>query len=305
MRPTLPLLAAALTSFVIADASAQGRQDAPLSPDLTRMLEAALASGNEAEVEVIAKYARSISPESTDAINALANRWKEERREEAVQRIRDATFWELVEGRIELGGFQTTGNTDNIGAHAILDVKREGLVWRHKLRGMIEYQESNGVPTREHYLFAYEPNYKISDRLYAYGAAQFESDRFFGYSSRYSTSLGIGYNAIRRPRLTLDLELGPAYRATDFTNSPDENNVAARGSLDLMWKATAGLTLTQNASAYLQSANSTVSSVSAINARLIGPLSGRFSYTVQYESDPPAGRQTTDTTSRASLVYQF
>ncbi|RZM03817.1 MAG: DUF481 domain-containing protein, partial [Sphingomonas sp.] len=37
----------------------------------------------------------------------------------------------------------------------------------------------------------------------------------------------------------------------------------------------------------------------------IGPLSAQFSYNFQYESLPPAGRKTTDTISRASLVYAF
>ena len=63
--------------------------------------------------------------------------------------------------------------------------------------------------------------------------------------------------------------------------------------------------MTQNASAYLQDANSTVSSKSALLARLIGPLSAQLSYTLQYESMPPASRKNTDTTSRAALVLDF
>jgi putative salt-induced outer membrane protein len=40
-------------------------------------------------------------------------------------------------------------------------------------------------------------------------------------------------------------------------------------------------------------------------AKLLGPLSAQVSYTVQYESMPPEGRVSTDTISRASLVYTF
>jgi putative salt-induced outer membrane protein len=40
-------------------------------------------------------------------------------------------------------------------------------------------------------------------------------------------------------------------------------------------------------------------------AKLFGPLSAQFSYTLQYESTPPIGRETTDTTSRAALVVVF
>jgi putative salt-induced outer membrane protein len=65
------------------------------------------------------------------------------------------------------------------------------------------------------------------------------------------------------------------------------------------------MSVTQTASAYLEKDNSTVSTKSALLARLIGPLSAQFSYTVQYESAPPLGRLSTDTTSRAALVVDF
>lgn len=63
--------------------------------------------------------------------------------------------------------------------------------------------------------------------------------------------------------------------------------------------------MTQNASAYVQSSNSTLSGTTSVNAKLIGPLSAALSYNVQYESMPPVGSLSTDTTSRASLVYSF
>ncbi len=65
------------------------------------------------------------------------------------------------------------------------------------------------------------------------------------------------------------------------------------------------MTFNQNASAYVQKFNSTVSTNSALNAKLFGPLSAALSYNVQYESEPPQGRRTTDTITRASVVYSF
>jgi putative salt-induced outer membrane protein len=210
-----------------------------------------------------------------------------------------------VKGRAEVGGYVSTGNTENIGLTAAVELNREAIDWRHKLRLQADYQESLNVVTRERYLAAYEPNWKFDDRAYLYGAAQYESDRFSGFTDRVSISSGSGYSAIRTPTMKLDVELGPAYRLTRFIDDKTESNLAARGSFDLDWKLTRGITVRQNASAYLQSANSTVSTKSALLARLIGPLSAQLSYTLQYESTPPIGRQTTDTTSRAALVVDF
>ncbi|UVO49121.1 DUF481 domain-containing protein [Sphingomonas sp. SUN019] len=269
------------------------------------MLDAAIASGNEGDVATVVKLARSADPASGDAVAAVAATWLATRAKERDSTIRQAGAFDLWRGRAELGGYMSTGNTDTSGATAVIDLTREGLNWRHKLRAQGDYQRNAGITNREYLLVAYEPNLKVDDRRYVYGAAQFETDRFFGYTQRYSASAGAGYSAIKSPAVTLNLELGPAYRYTHFTDDNVESSLAARGSVDFDWKLSPGLTLRQDASAYVQRFNSTISSTSALAARVIGPLSAQFSYTVQYESEPPIGRVSTDTVSRASLVYTF
>ncbi|WP_375272143.1 YdiY family protein [Sphingomonas sp.] len=295
------MIAALLLSAVAVDAP-----DTMAIPQTIRaMLDAAMASGDENAVNTIVKYARVADPASGDAALKLASDWKEVRARERNERLREATAFELWTGRIEAGGFASTGNTQVTGITGSANLQRESLNWRHKLRLQADYQRNAGVTSREHYLAAYEPNWKIDDRVYLYGSAQFEADRFFGYYERYSASTGAGYNAIRSPKLTLDVELGPAFRYTSFTDGRLQSSPAARGSLDLNLKLSSGVTIKQNASAYAERFNSTVSSNTALSAKLIGPLSGQVSYTVQYESSPPEGRVSTDTTSRASLVYSF
>ena len=269
------------------------------------MLDAALAAGNPSEVAIVEKYARSAAPDSADAISHIANNWRTERENARLAKLRAAGPWELWTGNAEVGGYLTTGNTDNIGVSGALNLQRETLRWRHKLRLAADYQESLGLVSREHYLAAYEPNFKFSPRGYVYGAAQYESDRFLGYFDRYSASLGAGYNAIKQDGVTLDVELGPAFRHTEFTDSTIESSMAARGSLDFDLKLSNAVSFSQDASAYVQRDNSTVSSTTALNAKLIGPLAAKLSYSVQYESMPPIGRVGTDTTSRAALVYSF
>lgn len=278
---------------------------APIPQPMKAMLDAAMASGSEAEVETVAKYARAAAPEAAPAITASIDAWRKDRAAKRELALREAGPFELWHGRAELGGYMTTGNTQDIGLSGAIDLSRETVRWRHKLHLATDYKKSAGVVSREHYLASYEPNFKFSPRGYVYGAAQYESDRFLGYTDRYSTSIGAGYSAIKQPAVSLDLEVGPAYRDTAFTDGTKESSVAARGSLDFGWKLTKTISLNQAASAYMQHYNSTVSSTTAVNAKLIGPLAAKFTYAVQYESMPPVGRVGTDTTSRASLVYSF
>jgi putative salt-induced outer membrane protein len=318
VRYTSVLAAACLALILpgVALADEKGAQDreaqdgdqegAPLMPPpIKAMLDAALESGNEGEVATIVKYARIADPASADVVLAIAEHWRADRAAGRDATLRQASFLDLWKGQAQVGGYLTTGNSSTLGVTGSLNLVREGLNWRHKFVAQADYQENLGIATREHYLASYEPNYKFSDRAYVYGSGQYESDRFLGYFDRFSTSAGIGYSAIKRPRLSLDVELGPAYRHTSFTDRTVQDSLAGRGSLNIAWKLTNGLSVTQIASAYLQKFNSTVSSATALNAKLIGPLSAQISYNVQYESEPPVGSVSTDTTSRASLVYSF
>lgn len=280
-------------------------EPAPIPQPLKTMLDAAMASGNEAEVQTVAKYARAAAPDAANAIAAWVESWSKDRAAKREAALREAGPFDLWHGRAELGGYMTTGNTHDIGVSGAVDLSRETVRWRHKVHLAADYKESAGVVSREHYLAAYEPNFKFSPRGYVYGATQYEADRFLGYTSRYSASLGAGYSAIKEPGVSLDVELGPAYRDTSFTDGTTESSVAARGSVDFDWKLTRTISVSQDASAYVQHFNSTVSSTTALSAKLIGPLAARFSYVVQYESMPPLGRVGTDTTSRASLAYSF
>ncbi len=273
--------------------------------NIRAMLDAALEAGNEADVSTIVKYARAADPLSGDAVLAIAEKWKADRAAQRTAVIRQASFLDLWRGKAEVGGYLTTGNSDTAGGSAVLDLTREGLRWRHKFHAQADYQSNQDVTVREHYLASYEPNFKIDDRAYIYGAAQYESDRFLGYNNRYSTSLGAGYSVLKTARTKLDLELGPAYRYTEFTDTVVQSSIAARGTVDFRWRLTNGLTVSQLASAYVQQDNSTVSGTTALTAKLIGPLSASLSYNVQYESTPPVGSVSTDTTSRAALVYSF
>ncbi|MBX3593866.1 DUF481 domain-containing protein [Sphingomonas sp.] len=305
MRRTIPLLLAPLLLANVDEAVGEKPAPAEVPPAVQAMLDAAMKAGDEGAVAAIVKYAKAADKPSGEVIEKTAGTWKRERREAAERKLREASFLDLWKGRAELGGYLTTGNSDTLGLTGVLDVKREALRWRHKLKLQADYQESLGRVVRERYLAAYEPNFKIDDRAYIYGAAMFESDRFLGFDERYSLSAGGGYTAIRSPQVKLDLEVGPAYRRTAYTSGMLENQLAVRGKLDLDWKLTRGITFSQDAAAYVQSDNSTIQTKTALRVRLFGPLSTQMSYAVNYESAPPAPRVNTDTTTRASLLIDF
>ena len=74
--------------------------------------------------------------------------------------------------------------------------------------------------TSEQYLAAYEPNLVLSDRLFAFALAQYERDRFQGFSARYSVSGGLGYEIIDTETMSLSAQAGPEWRASSDAGRP-------------------------------------------------------------------------------------
>ncbi|WP_235506511.1 YdiY family protein [Altererythrobacter sp. Root672] len=286
------------------------------------MIDAAIASGNEQTAATVIALAKQTNPDDVTEIEAVETAYKADlaaaraTKAEAEQAaIRSASPLERWSGRGEIGAFRSSGNTDNLGLSLAITLDRKGVDWTHRLRGTADYQQSNGQTTREQFFASYEPRFQISDGLFSYGLAQYERDQFQGFYGRYSVSGGLGYHVINSGGVNLSLKAGPAYRRTEYVLGGNEDSLAALAGLDFDWKITDRLKLTQDANAvaesgtgaavFISSSNTSVNLVTGIDAKVSNRLSTRFSYAVDYNSDPAPGSVSTDTLSRFTLVYGF
>lgn len=303
-------------------------------PDgVSKLIDTALRSGDQAGLDAVLRYAKQAHPQSAEAIDAqvAAFRTDSSTRQQASAFVpapvpvpalpvvvaqaavpaaapaaeETAAADVKYTGEGELGAFTSTGNAPGMGLAAGLKLTAEGEDWRLGLLGRADYQETNKVVVREQYRISAEPNYKFNDRGYVYGLGQYEQDRFQGFHARYSVSGGVGYSLLTGEDAQLSVKAGPAWRFTKLTTGMDESVVAGLASVDIKLKLTPTISLSEAASAYVDEDRSTLFSVAALDSQLIGKLKARLSYTVQYESTPAIGRQPTDTTSRLTLVYGF
>ncbi|MBV7266493.1 DUF481 domain-containing protein [Erythrobacter ani] len=300
----------ALAGAVAITAPTAGLADIP--DPVQAMIDAALESGDETKIRAIIEIARETNPDDTAEFDAILMDYEaqlalEVAAEETAneQAIRNAGLFQNWSGEGELGAFRSTGNSSNTGVTAGLALTREGIDWRHKLSGRADFQRSNGVTTREQFVARYEPNYKISERLFAYALAQYERDRFQGFSARYSVSGGLGYDVIATETASLSLKAGPAWRRTERIGGETESNLAALAEADFDWQIAKKVAFTQNASAFVQSGSSTYISETGIQAGISDAFQVRLSYTLEHDTDPPAGAVRTDTLSRVTLIYGF
>ncbi len=276
---------------------------APLPAEVARMI--ATAGETPGALAAVAEVARRTYPECLNEIDAqvaaLASRAEEDR----IARLTALRFRDGWTGEGQAGGFVSTGNSDDVGASGGLTFKKETLRWRHEIKATGDYQRSNGAVSKERYFAGYAGQWKLNGRGFVALAASGERDRFAGFNSRFTESVGVGYRLLEGPDLRLDVQAGPALRQTDYENQADEVAFSARFGGDLNWTIRPDLVFTQNTSLFLDSVNSSLVSTTALTTKLRGDLSARAAFDVRTESDPPAGRAHTDTTTRATLVYSF
>ena len=285
--------------------------EAPYDP-VQNMLDAAMASAKDADVEAVAKLAKETNPEDAAEIEERLLAYRAERkrlRDEAAAaeraRLAAAKFWQNWKGEGQIGASQSSGNTESVGLSAGVALARKGIDWTHKFRAQADYQRTNGKTSVERYLGELEPQYRINDRTFAFGLGRWEHDRILGYDTRWNLSGGLGYNVVDSKKMTLSLKGGPAFRQTDFVSGEEDTELTALAGLDFGWQLSPTLRLTQVASTIIGEANSSTSSQTALSAKLTGALSARIAYSAQIDTSPPPGIESVDTQTRFTLVYGF
>lgn len=288
----------AMAFFVAGSAAA-----APIPDAVAAMIDA--AAGDEAQLKIVADLAKKTNPQSVTEIDAKLGAIAAANATAKEEKLASQGVFEGWSGSGEAGAFLSTGNTDTQGVALGLALSKETRKWKHTLRGAVDYQRQDGVTTRERYFAGYEGHYNISDNLYALGTLSYERDQFSGFDRRFSQSLGLGYKVINTETLRLALEAGPALRQTKFTDGVSSNTFAARGALDFWWQIGPGFELTENATVFYDSFNTSFQSITALTAKLTGAFSARASFQFNSESNPPLDRRNTDTITRLTLVYAF
>lgn len=291
-----------LTALALA-ATASAAVAAPLPEPVARMIEA-VADDPDALAAVV-KAARATNPDSQAEIDEQVAGIKARREADRVAKLSEQDLLDGWTGEGQAGGFLATGNSDDLGVALGLKFAKETLSWRHSLEAAADYQRSRGRASKERFFAGYAGERKLGGRAFVALGLSAERDRFAGFRRRTTQSLNLGYRVLDGGRVTLDAEAGPALRQTDYIGRSDESAVAARVAADLAWRITEDTRFTQAVQAFAEADNATLTSRSALTTKIAGAVSARASFDVRHETDPPAGREETDTTSRLTLVYSF
>ena len=278
---------------------------AELAPPMRSMLDSAIASGSDADIDTIAKYLKQASPADAAEIDKTIADHRAQIAAAKQEKLAHQGLLDGWHGEGQIGFSKSGGNTSTSDISLGVGLTKEGLRWRYKFAALADYQHSNGVTTGNQQVVSLEPDYKVDDRLFVFGLAEYERNRFAGFSARDTLGGGIGYRAVATPSVTVDLKAGPTWRKTSYIGGPSVSAIAALGALDATWKVSAPLLLSEDASVLYTSQNTAINSLTALTAKLSSKLSARASFQLTDNSNPPPGFKKVDTLTRFTLVYGF
>lgn len=209
-------------------------------------------------------------------------------------------------GSGEFGFVKTGGNTETESLNLGLEFVYEKEKWRHTLKGSALRSEKDGNTDAQRWSVGAQSDYKFSDKSYWFGSFRHESDEFAGFDPVSTAVLGYGRELIHDERHFLLGEAGVGYRTEeDATTGESEEDVIFRGRLDYRWTISpntefGNLSLVESGSDNTYFQNDTSLSV-AINSR----FAVKLAYQHRYNSNPPPGKDDTDTQFTTNLVYNF
>ncbi len=208
-------------------------------------------------------------------------------------------------GKASLGYLATSGNTENSTLNTGVEVGFATGAWAHFATAAAINASENEITTTEAYELGWKSERKLTDHDFLFGRLQWRKDRFGGYATQFSQTVGYGRRLIDNKAHKLNAEVGVGARQSELQDTTEEDETIFRGGLYYKWKLTDTATFRQDLTTESGSTNSYSESVTAISAKLLGDLALVASYTIKHNSDVPALTEKSDKYTALSIEYSF
>jgi putative salt-induced outer membrane protein len=219
-------------------------------------------------------------------------------------------------GEGALSGGVTTGNTETTDVGVSLKAQYETGRYTNHGEFTFDYADQDDVESKNRAYGAYQLDSAFTDRFFGFFRTSYEEDKFSGFESRGFVGIGFGYDVVEDKRTKWTLKLAPGLRLDDVIPTPATATAPAiMGGKDNTFAAVFGsnfehafndaVTVTNNTEIIYAEVSTQTLNQLALTAKLTRKFSARFSFEARNESDPPAGREPTDTATRIGLVYKL
>ncbi|MGA7990459.1 MAG: DUF481 domain-containing protein [Thermoanaerobaculia bacterium] len=213
-------------------------------------------------------------------------------------------------GSLGAGLSITSGNSDtsafNLAFGLVYDPKTHSLF---KADALYLRSASDGVATLDKAAATLRYEYKVSDRIYAFGQLGYLRDRFKNLTYLITPMVGGGYIVVKEKafELAVDGSIGGAFEKKSGLGA--ESSGAFSIGESFAWKISPGATFTQKASGLWKTSNTSDAFYHfevGVSAALAKAFDLKVAYLLDYQGivDPPTLKKT-DTALVAAVVYKF
>ena len=208
-------------------------------------------------------------------------------------------------GSATLGYLATSGNTETSTLNTGFEVGYTAGKWEHVFDGSAVNASENDVKTAESYAANWKSERNITEQDFLFGRLSWRKNRFSGYNTQFSQTVGYGRRLIDADKHKLNGELGAGARQSTLQDGRSENETIFRGGIYYKWQFSETAAFSQDVTVEAGELNTYLESVTALSAQLIGDLALVASYTIKSNSDVPPSTEKTDTYTALSLKYVF
>jgi len=191
-------------------------------------------------------------------------------------------------GKAKLGYLATSGNTDNSNLNGGFAISYSTDNWKHMFEAVAIHSTEGDATTAEAYEAGWKSERSLSENNFLFGQLDWRKDRFSGYATQFSQTVGYG-----------------GARQSELIDGTDESETIVRGGLDYKWQLSETAAFTQGITIESGQENTYTESVTALSAQLVGNLALVASYTIKNNSDVLPLIEKTDTYTALSLEYIF
>jgi putative salt-induced outer membrane protein len=220
--------------------------------------------------------------------------------------------------KAQVGYVSSHGNTDAQTANAKFSVIYNVGDWKHDFELAGLYGKSEDIVSAERLVAGWQSDYKFSDRAYAFGALDYNDDKFSGFQYQETVSAGMGYSVVKQADATLDAQLGIGYRRLrpellvtqpdgDVTRTPLDaaSGLVATASIKGMYNFNSSTKLLDVLAAQSGSDNTMVQNDLNLQVNMSKVLAITAGYEIIHNTTPPAGLGKNDTLVTFNLTYTF
>ncbi len=208
-------------------------------------------------------------------------------------------------GTATLGYLATSGNTENATLNTGFEISYTTGKWQHGASAAAINASENDVTTAEAYDLGWKSERNITDHDFLFGRLSWRKDRFGGFDTQFSQSVGYGRRLINTDKHQLNAEVGAGARQSEAQDGTEEDETIFRGGFYYKWQFSETAEFRQDLTAEGGQENTYLESVTAVSAKLFGDLALVASYTIKQNTDVPPLTEKRDTYTALSLEYAF